>query len=137
MVDEQLIMSKSPSLGIAGWSDPDLVVRDYADIERERLQRERQVWWSFDLPAAAENVEDHNVKVLQLISILGEKDAGRNAILQALAQKQGFSQEDVEEIQSGASQKKLQVPAYMRGVLSDIGLAGALAPLNVMEVIGG
>ena len=36
LVDEDLIMRRSPSLGIAGWSDPHLVVRDYGEIDRDR-----------------------------------------------------------------------------------------------------
>ena len=34
-VNEDFIMYKSPSLGIAGWSHPDLVVLNYDEIDRE------------------------------------------------------------------------------------------------------
>ena len=37
-----VILQKSPSLGIAGWSEPDLTVRDYGLIDSERRMRERQ-----------------------------------------------------------------------------------------------
>ena len=75
---------------------------------------------------------------MQLIAVLGEKDAGRKAILKALAGKQGFSSEyDVERLFDGPSDRKLQVPAYMRGILADIVLATALAPLAMFEIVAG
>ena len=75
---------------------------------------------------------------MQLIAVLGEKDAGRKAISKALAGKQGFSSEyDIERLLDGSSDGKLQVPTYMRGTLADIGLATALAPLNIFEIVAG
>ena len=69
---------------------------------------------------------------------MGENDAGRKAILKALAGKQGFSSGyDVERLLDGSSDRKLHVPAYMRGTLADIGLAPALAPLNIFEIVAG
>ena len=63
--------------------------------------------------------------MLQLIAVLGKKDASRKAILKALAGKQGFSSEyDIE-------------PAYMRRTLADIGLSTALSPLSILEVAAG
>ena len=38
---------------------------------------------------------------------------------------------------NGTSERRLQVPAYLRNVLSDIGLSDAIAPLNIFEVVGG
>ena len=90
--------------------------------------------WDLTRLDEAEIVENQNLQVLQLIAVLGEKDAGRRAILKALAGKQGFSYEiDVERLLDGSSRRKLQVPAYMRGTLADIGLAPALAPLNIFD----
>ena len=75
---------------------------------------------------------------MQLTAVLGEKDAGRKAILKALAGKQGFASEcDIDRLLDGSSERKLHVPAYMRGTLSDIGLATAPAPLNILEVAAG
>ena len=34
------------------------------------------------------------------------------------------------------AERRLQVPAYLRNVLSDIGLGNAIAPLNIFEVVG-
>ena len=41
-VDKKLILQKSSSLGIAGWSGPDLTVRDNGLIDSERRMRKRQ-----------------------------------------------------------------------------------------------
>ena len=38
---------------------------------------------------------------------------------------------------SGTAERRLQVPAYFRNLLGDIGLGNALAPLNLFEVSGG
>ena len=76
--------------------------------------------------------------MLLLIAVLGEKVVGRKAILKSLAGKQGFPSEyDFYRLLDGSSERKLQVPAYTRGTLSDIGLATALAPLNIMEFAAG
>ena len=40
MVSEEMIAERGSSLGIAGWSDPSLVVRDYDEIELEKKKRE-------------------------------------------------------------------------------------------------
>ena len=58
--------------------------------------------------------------------------------MKALVGKQGFSFEyDVERLLDGSPDRKLQVPAYTRGTLADVGLATALAPLNIFEIVAG
>ena len=65
-VNEDMIMHRSPFLGIAGKSHPDLVVRDYGEIDRERCERERLhksgACWNNE-PAS----EEHNAQVAKLV----------------------------------------------------------------------
>ena len=111
-------------------------VVDNANGRERRLRDSKRVSWSFAGPDEAEDVGSQNQLVLQLIGVLGEKDAGRTAILKALVGKRGLSPEyDIERLLDGSSDRKLQVPAYVRGTLSDIGLATALAPLTILEVV--
>ena len=93
---------------------------------------------SLDDPDEADKVDNRNLQLLHLIAVLGDKDTGRNAILKAPAGKQGFlSKYDLGRLLDGSSERELRVPAYMRGTLSDIGLATAPAPLDIMEVVAG
>ena len=67
------------------------------------------------------------MKIIQLIAALGEKDSGHRAILKAMAMKQGmFSDQDVDDLLDGSSDRRIHVPAYLRNVLQDIGLGEAL-----------
>ena len=112
-------MMYSPSLGIAGWSDPALVVLDNGLVDSERRMRERheRSLGGRDV-CDDEDVEGQNVQVIRLIAALGEKDSGRRAILKAMALKQGmFSDEDVDDLLNGSSERRLHVPAYLRDVL--------------------
>ena len=86
-----------------------------------------------------EDTEDQNVQIIRLIAALGgNKDRGRRAILSAMAATQGVSSEqDIDDLLSGTAKRRLQVPAYLRSVLSDIGLGDAIAPLNLFELVGG
>ena len=137
-VDEETIMKKSPSLGVAGWPDPYLEIRDYGLIASERRMREQQERSLSGHIVDDEGTEDQNVQVIRLIAALGNKDSGRRAILSAMAAKQGVSSEqDIDDLMNGTSARRLQVPAYLRNVLSDIGLSDAIAPLNLFEVVGG
>jgi hypothetical protein len=136
-VSADTIMMYSPSLGIAGWSDPALVVLDYGLVDSERRMRERQErsFGGRDV-CDDEDVESQNVLVIRLIAALGEKDSGRRAILKAMALKQGmFSDQDVDDLLSGSSERRLHVPVYLRDVLRDIGLGETLAPLNLFEIV--
>lgn len=82
------------------------------------------------------DVEGQNIQIIKLIAALGNKDSGRRAILKAMALKQGmFSDEDVDALINGSSERRLQVPAYLREVLRDIGLGETLAPLNLFEIL--
>ena len=79
------------SLGVEGWSDPNLVVLNYEDIEREKHQRETMgamPCWSFGLPGDSfdvpvDNVIDHNSHVSRILNTLGASGAGRRAVIQA------------------------------------------------------
>ena len=81
VVDEKLILEKSPSLGSAGWSDPALGVRDNGLIDSERRMRERpeRTLGGHDI-VDDEGVEDQNVQIIRLIAALGSKNSGRQAI---------------------------------------------------------
>ena len=55
--------------------------------------------------------------------------------MKAMAGKQGFSLYfGIESLWDETSERKLQVPAFTRGTLFDIGLGEAIALLNVREV---
>ena len=138
-VGEKLIMQKSPSLGIAAWSDPALGERDSGPIDSERRMRKRQerALGGHDT-VDDEDCEDQNVQIIRLIAALGSKDSGRRPILSAMAAKQRVSSEqEIDNLLSGMVERRFQLPAYSRNVLSDIGLGDAIAPLNLFEVVGG
>ena len=51
-----------------------------------------------------------------------------------MALKQGmFSDQDVDDLLEGFSERRLHVPAYVRNVLEDIDLSEAVAPLNLFD----
>jgi hypothetical protein len=127
-------MELSPSLGIQGWSSTSVL--DYEVIAVEKQARERQQCWSFN-DDSDQSIEHQNIQVLRLIAALGEKHAGRVAIVKALAGKQGMAMDEAESLAEGHSDQRLRVPSYMRDTLREIGLGDTLAPLNVMEVVGG
>ena len=137
-VDEKLIMQKSLPLGIAGWSDPALGVRDDGLIDSERRMRERQerALGGHD-NVDDEDTENQSVQIIRLIAAFGSKDSGRRAILSAMAAKQGVSSDhEIDDLLSGTAERRLQVPTYLRNVLSDIGLGDVIAPLNFFELVG-
>ena len=77
------------------------------------------------------------LQIIRLIAALGNKDSGCRAILSAMAAKQGVSSEqDIDDLLSGTAKRRLQVPAYLRNVLSDIGLGDSIAPLNLFKLVG-
>ena len=140
-VDEDVINAKSPGLGIAGWSDPRLVVLDYDVIESERRAREsRRSPWSFGEHDGCDDQETErlNTQMVQLIVALGERGSGRRAILKAVAEKQGIESEDeLQALLDGTAKTKLRVPSFMREALTSIGLSKALAPVSVVEIAAG
>ena len=105
-VDEKLIMKKSPSLGMAGWSDPYLELRDYGLIDSERRMREQQGRSLSGHVIDDENMEDQNVQIIRLIAALGKKDSGRRAVLSAMVAKQRVSSEqDIDDLLSGTAKR--------------------------------
>ena len=103
LVNKYLIMYRSPSVGIAGWSHPDLIVLDYVEIDRERRERERLrepfASWIFGPRCGEEDIaEKHNAQVAKIISALGESGAGRRAVLKAVAERQGVCEDETEKL---------------------------------------
>ena len=99
-----LILEKAPSLGIAGWADEYVEIRDNGLIASERRMRERQersVGGSGD--DSQDEVQDQNIQVVRLIAALGAQDNGKKTIIKAMAAKQGIDSEDAEDILEGRS----------------------------------
>ena len=68
--------------------------------------------------------------------MLGQSGAGRRAILRAVAEKQGITEEDdLEDLYSGKSGRKLDVPHEFRSALQDAGLGDCLAPMNILTAV--
>ena len=132
-----LIVERCPFLGIVGWSDPALVVLDNGLIDSERGMRTQQerVVGGRDVCDDGD-VENQNVQIIKLIAALGEKDSGRRAIPKAMAVKRGmFSDQDVDDLLDGSSERRSHAPAYLRKVLQDIGFGEVIAPLNLFEIV--
>ena len=69
-----------------------------------------------------ETSADNNVQIAQLISALGGSNAGRRAILQAVAERQGIENPDViEEMMHGDSDQRLEVPLGSRDAFRSTG----------------
>ena len=136
-MNEWLIMYRSPSLGIAGWSHPDLVVLDDDEIDKERRDRERLrepgARWTFGVQTEDERKsEKHSVQVVKFISALGESGAGRRAVLKDVADRRGIDDpDDLEKLFGGKSDVDLKIPTDLRAAMQGIGLGDALAPINV------
>ena len=111
-VDADTFLRRRPSLGIAGWSDPALVVLDngFVDSEMPMHERQERSLGGRDV-CDDEDVENQNMQIIKLIAALGEKDNCRRAILKAMAMKQGmFSDQDVDDLLKGSSERRLHVP---------------------------
>ena len=136
-VNADTILRHSPYLGIAGWSDPALVVLDDGLVDSGRQMRECQERSLISRDVCDdEDVENQNVQIVRFIAALGEKGSGRLAILKAMALKQGmFSDQDFDDILDGSSERRLHVPTYLQRVLQDIGLNKTMAPLNLFEIV--
>ena len=118
-VNQSMIERLGSSLGIEGWSDPNLVVLDYCAVELEKRAREKSEseagrCWSFGNPGdafdmdEATDVESYNLQVSRILETLGGSGAGRRAIITAIAEKQGISDSDeLERMFSGESDVKL------------------------------
>ena len=138
-VNEIMINKVSPSLGIAGWSDPHLNVLDYGEIEREKSAREKSKattsCFNFDTVDAQCDVDmsKQNTEVAKIIELLGKDGAGRRAILKAVALQQGVTSEDeLEKLYDGTSGQQLRVPPSIREAMVEIGLGDRLVPINVI-----
>ena len=114
---------------------------------RERLRDERaQEEWKVRQGCCAvesgnaepEMTADHNEQVARLISALGGSNAGRRAILQAVAERQGIEDpEVVEEMIHGGSDQKVEVPMGLRDAFRSIGLDHVMAPINLITASAG
>ena len=86
----------------------------------------------------AELSAENNVQIAQLISALGGSNAGRRAILQAVAEKQGIENPDViEEMMHGDSDQRLEVPLGLRDAFRSIGLEHVMTPINLITASAG
>ena len=135
-VDEQGI--GATSLGIAGWSDPNVFIADYEDIDRERNQHEDNCYCAFGIRGTCEvGIESaHNRQVMKIIIILGQSGSGRRAVIKAIAKTQGIEDDEaLEQLYSGKLQKSLMVPTSLREVMRDIGLGDMLTLLHMLEVV--
>ena len=95
--------------------------------------------WSFDASVEdgnAQKVMRHNEQVSKLVEALGASGgAGRRAILAAVAEKQGITEdEEVDAMMRGDSEVKLRVPASLRPALCSVGLEHMLAPINLFTI---
>ena len=83
------------------------------------------------------HLEDQNAQVARLIVALGENDGGKMAILRAIAERQGVTEESaLQKLVSGRAHpdERLKVPSHLRGALCEIGLHEALVPINIITV---
>ena len=143
-VTVDVIARVGSSLGIEGWSDPELVVLSYDDIERERREREAAQsvpCWAFGSPGDSfdmtcnDDVNNHNSQVSRILTTLGASGAGRRAVIRAVAERQGIVDPgQLEELYNGNAKGALRVPKELRGTLSDMGLGELLAPVNLITV---
>ena len=151
-VDEEMIELVSPALGIAGWSDPNLNILDYGQIEAEKSRREvseamaASGCYAFGGPHSASSVVGdmdpkdaataHNLQIAKIIDLLGKTGAGRRAILKAVAEKQGVTDEmELERLYEGKSDVKLRVPVGLRETMTNVGLGDSLAPLHILTAV--
>ena len=139
-----LDMINATSLGVEGWSDDRMVVRDYDQIDAGRRTWEdsnpgANPCWAF---GASDDMFDdgaakHNLQVLHMIEALGKHGSGKRAVVKALAARQGIVDEDqLELLYSGSPGVKLKVPSLLRQALEKVGLGNVLAPVNILTVAG-
>ena len=73
-----------------------------------------------------------------MIVALGENDAGKMAILKAVAERRGVvDEEKLKRLASGdaSDDGRLRVSSHLRGVLCEIGLQCAIATVDIMETV--
>ena len=58
-------------------------------------------WSSGDQVREQDEAGDHRLRVARLVEALGESGAGRLAVLQAIAEKQGLTEDETENLMSG------------------------------------
>ena len=107
-VTAKLILERAPSLGIDGWADNYLEIRDNVLIQSERRMRERQersLAGSGD--SNCDDIQTQNVQIVKLIAALGAKDNGRRTILKAMAAKQSIDSQIAEDIIDGISDRRI------------------------------
>lgn len=96
-----------------------------ADIERHEG----------DDPTIAFEHDEHNRQVAALTGHLGMTGEGRRAVIRAVAERQGITEDDeLEKMFDGRSTSKLRVPIEMREVMRDIGLGDLLVPVKLVTV---
>ena len=104
-------------------------MKDWSDIgKRANLVSS---CWAFNDPVDESGLGGQDMQVARLIVALGEDDSGRRAILRAIAENQGITFErELDRLADVSADERLLVPANSQGALCEIGLQGALAPIN-------
>ena len=124
--------------------DPGLHEISHAEEDRPREERAREkIPTSSGCSAVGPTVEhdnsaEHNAQIAQLISALGCSNAGRKAILTAVAERQGVEDPEViEGMIQGDSAQKIEVPMGLRDAFRSIGLDHVMTPINLFTIGGG
>ena len=88
------------SLGVTGWADCKLLDFDVIHAERMATEAKEEAdktsatsCWLFGDQSRAQEAVHHNVRVAFLIEALGESGAGRRAVLRAIAEMQGLTED--------------------------------------------
>jgi hypothetical protein len=116
------------SLGIAGWSDPQIGL----------LDDKQATPWTFGDLADGGDGSAENVQIAKLIEVLGASGEGKRAVLKAVAKQFGIVDEDeLRHLYNGTSDRKLNVPRSLRDAMCAIGLNDIMAPINILEVRDG
>ena len=119
---EELI--ERTSLRVSGWLVAN--VHDWHDVETGAF--DTSSCRSFSDPRDTEGVNGQNAQIAKLIVAVGDNDS-------AVAKRQGFaSDQELDDLADGSSGQKLCVPAHLRSALIEIGLQGALVPINLFAV---
>ena len=76
------------------------------------------------------------MSVSRLIEAAGESGAGLRAVLRVIAEMQGLSKDEMQDIICGKRNSKVSVPHSLRSARCSIGLGDMLAPVNIFIVAG-
>ena len=121
------------SIGVAGWSSAR--IDDWEQVGAAAEARTVLFCLSFDDPVDADGLGGQNEQVARLIVALRDNSSSCQAILRAVAEKQGIvSERELDRLAVGSADEKLRVPAHLRGALCEIGLQCALAPSSLFEI---